>query len=177
MSGVCLWLISTCRQAARGGGSGREREPSGNKGRIVWGYKTVPCGCQENKVLVKPIRDGPFSSWYWLLLAGYGRHMGTFMRQLLKWRRKEHASDVQWRHSTLVEKSKDWKLSGCFHTNVTGLWVGAHHDYICPQMFLVPWRSHTQSHMGFSGEILVVSGGKPMFSNSTKRSLWVLFIN
>lgn len=39
-----------------------ERELSGNKGGIVRGHKTVSCGCQENKVVVKPIRDGPFSS-------------------------------------------------------------------------------------------------------------------
>lgn len=124
-----------------------EREPSSNKGRIVLGYKTVPCGCQENKVLVKPIRDGLFSSWYWLLLAGNGQYMGTFMRQLP---REEDGSDAQWRHSNCVEKSNDWKWSGCFHSNLAGPpWVGVHHDYIYPQMVLVPWRSRRQSHTGF----------------------------
>jgi len=39
-----------------------EREASTNKGRIVLGHKTVQCGCQENKVAVKAIRDVPFSS-------------------------------------------------------------------------------------------------------------------
>lgn len=70
VSGVCLWLISTCHQAAGRSGSEREREFSGNKGRLVWGHKTVPCGCQENKVRVKPIRNGSFRSWYWQLSPG-----------------------------------------------------------------------------------------------------------
>lgn len=83
--------------------------------------RQLPCGCQENKVVVKPVRDGSFSSWYWLLSAGYGRHMGTFTRQLLKYRgRRVDGSCAQWRHSNLVEKSNDWKWSGCFDSNLAG---------------------------------------------------------
>lgn len=32
------------------------------------------CACQENKVAVKPIKDGPFSNWCWLLSAGSSTH-------------------------------------------------------------------------------------------------------
>lgn len=46
----------------QGEGGVKERELSGNKEGIVRGHKTVSCGCQENKVVVKPIRDGSFSS-------------------------------------------------------------------------------------------------------------------
>ncbi len=116
------------------------REPSGYKGRLVWGYKTVPYGCQENKVLLKPIRGGPLSSWYWLLLAGYGQLISTFMRQWLN-------DETEWLGCTVrtfyhVERSNACKWSGCFHSSLADSWVGVHHDYICPQMVLVPWGSH-----------------------------------
>lgn len=80
------WVLSVYDSflPAVGRGMERKRELCSNKEGIVWAYRTVPCGCQVNKVVVEPIRDGPFSSWYWLCSPGYGGHMDIFMRQLLK---------------------------------------------------------------------------------------------
>lgn len=73
-----------------------ERQSSGNKGRIVQEQRSAPHGCQENKVLVKPIRDGPE-----LILAldwrGMAHIRAPFIGQLLK----------RWfgcRHSNFVKK-------------------------------------------------------------------------
>lgn len=60
-----------------------ERQSSGNKGGTVQEQRPAPRGCQENKALVKPIRDGPE-----LILALNWRSMAhiwaPFVGQLLK---------------------------------------------------------------------------------------------
>lgn len=75
---VCLGPIPTWGQVL-------ESQISITRGKLLWDcLPKAPCGCQENRALVEPIRDGPFRSWYWLFTPQYGQHMGIFMRQLHK---------------------------------------------------------------------------------------------
>lgn len=152
-----------------------EREPSGNKGRIVYRCKTVLCGFQENKVLLKPIRGEPLGSWYWLFLAGYGQHIGTFTRQ---WLNAEkgclrctvktfcHCVKVKWLETIWLFSLKLSRLVG----------GGSSWLYLPSNGFGPMQKSYTVT-CWLLGEILAVAGGKPMFSNSTKRSLGFRFIN
>lgn len=140
-----------------------------NKGRIVQGYKTVPCGCQENKVAVKPIRDVSFSSWYWLL-SGAGMVDTWASLQGDCWK-SGGALCAEWRHSNLVEKLNDWKWSGCFHMNRAGWWARVHYYYIA-----LKWvQSHKEVTHELSWEILVVSGEELCFYNIHMNVYWTRF--